>query len=158
MNLSERSHNIDAAEWAGRLLVVLQFGLLALLGWRAWVSPADIAVQVVSLLAASGLLAHWALAANRPGNFNIRPTPRRGGALITSGPYRWIRHPMYTSVLLAAAAAAWKSFETADALLWLALLGVLLAKVAIEERALMRRFPSYQDYRLRTTRFLPWLA
>ena len=158
MNLSDRTPGTDAAEWAGRLLVVLQFGLLALLGWRAMAAPSAISVQVVSLLAASGLLALWALAANRPGNFNIRPTPRQGGTLITSGPYRWIRHPMYTSVLLAAAAAAWNSFETADTLLWLALLGVLLAKATIEERALVRRFPDYQDYRVRTTRFVPWLV
>lgn len=158
MNLSDRTPGTDAAEWAGRLLVVLQFGLLALLGWRAMAAPWAISVQVVSLLAASGLLALWALAANRPGNFNIRPTPRHGGTLITSGPYRWIRHPMYTSVLLAAAAAAWKSFEAADALFWVALLGVLLAKAAIEERALVRRFPDYQDYRVRTTRFVPWLV
>lgn len=158
MKLSDRTPGADAAEWAGRLLVVLQFGLLALLGWRAVAAPSAISVQVVSLLTASGLLALWALAANRPGNFNIRPTPRHGGTLITSGPYRWIRHPMYTSVLLAAAAATWKSFETADALLWVALLGVLLAKAAIEERALVRRFPDYQDYRVRTTRFVPWLV
>ena len=158
MNLPDRTPGADAAEWAGRLLVLLQFGLLALLGWRALAAPSAISVQVVSLLAASGLLALWALAANRPGNFNIRPTPRHGGTLITSGPYRWIRHPMYTSVLLAAAAAAWKSFETADTVLWLALLGVLLAKATIEERALMRRFPDYQDYRMRTTRFVPWLV
>jgi protein-S-isoprenylcysteine O-methyltransferase Ste14 len=112
----------------------------------------------VSLLAASGLLAFWALAANRPGNFNIRPAPRHAGMLITSGPYQRIRHPMYTSVLLSAAAAAWKSSETVDMLLWLALLGVLLTKASIEERALMRRLPDHQDYRMRTTRFIPWLA
>lgn len=110
------------------------------------------------LLASSGLLALWALVANRPGNFNIRPTPRHGGTLVTGGPYRWIRHPMYTSVLLAAAGAALKSFKPADALLWLALLGVLLQKAAIEERALVRKFPDYQDYRVRTTRFVPWLV
>lgn len=158
MNLPDRPPGADATEWVGRLLVVLQFGGLALLGWRAMAAPSAISVQVVSLLTASGLLALWALAANRPGNFNIRPTPRHGGSLVTSGPYRWIRHPMYTSVLLAAAAAAWKSFETADALLWLALLGVLLAKATIEERALVRRFPDYQGYRARTTRFVPWLV
>lgn len=159
MSLSDRTSSADVAEWAGRLLVVLQFGLLALLGWRAWAAPtASSPVQVVSLLAGSGLLALWALAANRPGNFNIRPTPRHGGTLITSGPYRWIRHPMYTSVLLAAAAAAWQSSETADALFWLALLGVLLAKATIEERALVLRFPDYQDYRARTKRFIPWLV
>lgn len=158
MSLSDRTSGADVAEWAGRLLVVLQFGLLALLCWRAMEAPSARSVQVVSLLAASALLALWALAANRPGNFNIRPTPRHGGTLITSGPYRWIRHPMYTSVLLAAAAAAWQSFETADAMVWLALLGVLMAKATIEERALVRRFPDYQDYRVRTTRFVPWLV
>lgn len=158
MKLPDRASGADTVEWFGRLLVVLQFGLLALLGWRAMAAPSALSAQVISLLAGSGLLALWALAANRPGNFNIRPTPRHGGTLITSGPYRWIRHPMYTSVLLAAAAAARQSFEPADALLWLALLGVLLAKAAIEERALVRRFSDYQDYRVRTTRFVPWLV
>lgn len=158
MKLPDRASGADTVEWFGRLLVVLQFGLLALLGWRAMAAPSALSAQVISLLAGSGLLALWALAANRPGNFNIRPTPRLGGTLITSGPYRWIRHPMYTSVLLAAAAAARQSFEPADALLWLALLGVLLAKAAIEERALVRRFSDYQDYRVRTTRFVPWLV
>lgn len=113
------------------MLVVLQFSLLALVGWRAWVAPSGLSAPVASRLVVSAMLALWALAANRPGNFNIRPTPRHGGVLITSGPYRWIRHPVYTSVLLAAAAAAWKPVETPGLLLWLALLGVLLAKATI---------------------------
>jgi protein-S-isoprenylcysteine O-methyltransferase Ste14 len=158
VSLAGRSAGADATEWTGRLLVLLQFGLLAVMGWRAAVAASAAASPAALLLACSGLLALWALAANRPGNFNIRPTPRHGGTLITSGPYRWVRHPMYSAVLLAAAAAALKSFEPADALLWLALLGVLLAKATIEERALMRRFPDYQDYRVQTTRFVPWLV
>jgi protein-S-isoprenylcysteine O-methyltransferase Ste14 len=158
MSLSDRTPGADAAEWTGRLLVILQFGLLAVLGGRAVLASPAISFEVVAMLAGSAVLALWALDANRPGNFNIRPTPRHGGTLITSGPYRWIRHPMYTSVLLAAAAAAVTSFEPVDALLWLALLGVLLAKSSLEERALARRFPGYQDYRVRTTRFIPWLV
>lgn len=158
MNLSGRRLGADAAEWAGRLLVTAQFGLLAVLGWRAWVSLSSRELAVAPLLAASAWVALWALTANRPGNFNIRPTPRSGGTLVTTGPYRWVRHPMYTSVLLAAAAAATQSHQSIDGLLWLALLAVLLAKAAIEERALMRRFPDYQAYKARTTRFLPWLV
>jgi protein-S-isoprenylcysteine O-methyltransferase Ste14 len=161
MRLSGRSLNADTsanAEWAGLLLVFLQFGLLAIMGWRAWVSPPSSDVLAFSLLTGSGVLALWALAANRPGNFNIRPTPRPGGTLVTNGPYRWIRHPMYSSVLMAAAAAAVKSQEIVDAGLWVGLLAVLLVKAGIEERALMIRFPHYQDYKSRTTRFLPWLS
>jgi protein-S-isoprenylcysteine O-methyltransferase Ste14 len=158
MSLSGRSPGgeaVERAEWAGRLLVMLQFGLLALMGWRAWVSPSSSDILAVSLLSGSALLAVWALAANRPGNFNIRPTPRPGGMLVTSGPYRWVRHPMYTSVLTAAAAAAVKSHQVVDAALWLALLAVLLFKADIEERALMTRFPDYQDYKARTKKLLP---
>lgn len=159
MSLSGRSLNVDTAakaEWAGRLLVMLQFGLLALIGWRAWVSLFSLEIFAVSLLSGSALLALWALSANQPGNFNIRPTPRPGGTLVTSGPYRWVRHPMYTSVLMAAAAAAAKSHQIVDAGLWLALLALLLVKAGIEERALMIRFPDYQAYKARTKKFLPW--
>jgi protein-S-isoprenylcysteine O-methyltransferase Ste14 len=158
MSLSGRSPSGEAvarAEWAGRLLVMLQFGLLALMGWGAWVSPSSSDILAVSLLSGSALLALWALAANRPGNFNIRPTPRHGGTLVTSGPYRWVRHPMYTSVLMAAAAAALKSHQRVDAGLWVALLAVLLVKASIEERALMIRFPDYRAYKARTKKFLP---
>jgi protein-S-isoprenylcysteine O-methyltransferase Ste14 len=160
MSLWDRSRNVDEAaktEWAGRLLVALQFGLLALMGWRAWVSPFPFSLFAAALFGGSAVLALWALAANRPGNFNIRPTPRSGGTLVTSGPYRWIRHPMYTSVLLAAAAAAMKSHEILDAGLWLALLAVLWVKADFEERALMTRFADYQAYKARTRKFLPGL-
>jgi protein-S-isoprenylcysteine O-methyltransferase Ste14 len=147
-----------AVEWAGRTLVVLQFGLLAILGWRAWLHLLAPGLAAASCLAGSAALAVWALVANRPGNFNIRPTPRSGGSLVTHGPYRWIRHPMYTAVLLAAAAAGMASGQVLDALLWTALLAVLWAKAVIEERALLVRYPAYQDYRQRTRRFLPWIV
>jgi protein-S-isoprenylcysteine O-methyltransferase Ste14 len=158
MSLSDRAVSVDTAakaEWAGRLLVTAQFSLLAIMGWRAWVSPPSSGVLAGSLISGSALLALWALSANRPGNFNIRPTPRPCGTLVTSGPYRWVRHPMYTSVLMAAAAAAVKSHQSVDAGLWLALLAVLLVKSGIEERALMIRFPDYRAYKARTKKFLP---
>jgi protein-S-isoprenylcysteine O-methyltransferase Ste14 len=145
------------AEWTGRLLVGLQFGLLALMAWRAWGSPAGLGMTALALLAAASAVALWALWANRPGNFNIRPTPRSGAVLVTHGPYRWVRHPMYTAVLLAAAAAAVQAQQLTDAVLWAALLAVLLAKAGLEEAALAQRFADYAAYRLRTGKLLPWL-
>ncbi|MDQ3261228.1 MAG: hypothetical protein M3Q00_10690, partial [Pseudomonadota bacterium] len=53
---------------------------------------------------ASIALGIYTLLYNRLGNFNIRPEPKASGRLITSGPYRLIRHPMYSALTLAMAA------------------------------------------------------
>lgn len=147
-------------DWLGRLLVVLQFVLMAAMAWRAlrhgWPEP-GIAVACGALLAGSAALAAWTLQVNRPGNFNIRPTPKAGGSLVTHGPYRWIRHPMYGSVLTAALAAALASGGPLDTVLWVALLVVLMAKAFLEEEALLARFEQYRGYRQTTKRLIPWL-
>lgn len=82
----------------GTLLVTLQFGLLAGLAALASAKALRGAFPLASLIlaGASIALAIWTLVHNQPGNFNIRPTPKTWGTLVTTGPYRWIRHPMYT--------------------------------------------------------------
>ena len=108
----------------GTLLVGLQFGLLLLLAWLASARMAQGSVDApaMALAIASLALAGWTFLHTRPGNFNIRPTPKVGGSLVTTGPYRHIRHPMYSAVLLAAAALALTSPPIAGALAWVALL------------------------------------
>lgn len=141
----------------GKLLVTLQFGLLAALSALCLpLATAQPPRQVsVALWLASVLLGLWTLTANRPGNFNIRPEPRPEGHLVMNGPYRWIRHPMYTSVLLlAAGASAWLA-DLTGLILWLALLAVLIAKAHLEERWLVVRYPGYPAYRKGTWRLVP---
>jgi protein-S-isoprenylcysteine O-methyltransferase Ste14 len=137
-----------------RLLVALQFGLIALIASR--VEPARIGPAFVVLLVAGLAVGAWALAANRPGNFNIRPEPREGGSLVTHGPYRWVRHPMYLAVTVTMAAFC----AAGDALqwgMWAALLGVLVAKARREERGLIVAHPGYAGYRARTRAILPFI-
>lgn len=143
----------------GATLVVAQFALMALLAalaqpaLRHGTAPAAAWV----LWALAGLVGAWALWANRPGNFNIRPLPRAGGQLVQHGPYRWIRHPMYTSVGCYAAGCA-AAAATAPA--WgaaLALAVVLAGKAALEERWMAEAHPGYAEYRRRSWRFVPWV-
>jgi protein-S-isoprenylcysteine O-methyltransferase Ste14 len=142
----------------GALLVTAQLALLALLATQAvlswpeqpWPAPAWL------LIAAGVALGAWALSANRPGNFNVQPTPRAGGRLVREGPYRWIRHPMYSALLLAGlgvalGAGGWSWVVLA------ALAVVLWAKARMEERGMRAAHPDYADYERRTRRFVPFV-
>lgn len=144
----------------GTVLVLLQFLLLGALALgAALVAGPSGAPAIAWLLGIAGLaLGAWAVTCNRPGNFNIRPEPRAGGHLVVAGPYRWIRHPMYTAVLAVAAACA-----LAIGSVWgwagvLALAGVLVAKANVEARAMLAAHAGYGAYRARTKRFVPWLV
>lgn len=141
----------------GRVLVALQ--LLLIGGLALWAAPAFLGGRAGPvawvLAAASAALGLWALGSNRPGNFNIHPAPKVGGRLVQQGPYRWLRHPMYSAVLLggAAAVAAAGGWVAWGGLGALAL--VLGAKARLEERWLLAHHAGYAAYRARTARFVP---
>lgn len=141
----------------GTVLVALQFVLIASLA--AMALPEFLKGHAPAgawLAAAAGaLLGLWALSCNRPGNFNIRPTPREGGQLVQLGPYHWIRHPMYTAVMACGLACAWaaSSFWGWPGLA--ALVAVLAVKARFEERWMLAGHTEYAAYRSRTWRFLP---
>jgi len=79
--------------------------------------------------------------------------------LVTVGAYRWIRHPLYAS-LLALAWCAWLKNPAglASIVLTLGASGFLLATAIAEERENLKRFgASYADYTKRTRRFIPFV-
>ncbi len=115
--------------------------------WARWVG-------VVALFAGSALLV-WTF---RTLGKNLTDTvvTREKHTLVLHGPYRWIRHPLYTSAgLLVAAmsliAANWFFLATG-----VGLLCILIARTRTEEANLVARFgESYQKYMRRTGRFIP---
>ena len=143
----------------GSLLVALQFGLLLLLAVLAAprVAQGNLPLVSLALAALALLLGVWTLAYNRLGNFNIHPAPKAASHLITGGPYRLIRHPMYSAVLLGAGALAWLAAPLAGALAWSGLLLVLFTKARLEERWLREQHAGYAAYCQQCKRFVPWL-
>lgn len=137
------------------VLVALQLSLMAAIALPIGVAGWTVAASV--LVAAGVAVGGWALTANRPGNFNIRPEPKAGGQLVTGGPYRYVRHPMYLAVLL-----AMLGFCIGYATPWrwgaLAALAVVLAiKAGTEERALAARHPGYSEYARTRKRLIPFV-
>jgi protein-S-isoprenylcysteine O-methyltransferase Ste14 len=149
-----------ARDRLGTVLVAAQLALMGALalGAAAPFLQGRAPLPAWALAAAGALLGGWTLTHNRPGNFNIRPTPREGGQLVRTGPYRWIRHPMYTAVIACAAACAW---AVGSAWAWLAaaaLVVVLAVKAHFEERWMLQWHPGYDAYSRRTRRFLPFIV
>ncbi len=156
--------NLDTAPDAGRArlghtLVALQFSLIAIVG--ALAAPAFFSGQAPTgawVLSVAGLLLMgWAVCCNRPGNFNIHPAPRAGGHLVQQGPYRWVRHPMYSAVFACALGCVWARPSVAVCSSAAALVVVLAVKASLEERWMLSVHPGYAAYRTGTWRFVPGL-
>lgn len=79
--------------------------------------------------------------------------------LVTSGPYRWIRHPMYTGFFIIGIGFLLLSANWLVGLLYLgSLLVMYLARVRAEEEMMIGRFgDEYRRYMQRTGRLLPRL-
>ena len=126
-------------------------GLLGLLAMRAVlsVSPFVISVQVAALL-----LAVWARVTFRRRSYHVAADPTEGG-LVTSGPYHFIRHPIYTAICLttgAGVASHWSWGAGACAGL---VIGSLVMRMFCEETLVAKRYPEYQQYAASTWRMIP---
>lgn len=98
----------------------------------------------------------WALLHNRVGNFRVYPEPRAGAELITTGPYRLVRHPMYTALVVMMIGVAGYNGHALNAI-GVALVIIAVATKAVrEERFLAVSFPEYRGYAAATPRFVPY--
>jgi protein-S-isoprenylcysteine O-methyltransferase Ste14 len=141
-------------DWRGAILVVVQLLCIAyILLSGCWLAgPNWIWLEILG-----GALGAWAVVTMKPHRINPLPQPLRKARLVTRGPYRWIRHPMYASVLCMTLALVVDTPKPSRLIIWLALLAILLVKIQYEEALLARRFPEYAAYRERTKRLIPFV-
>jgi protein-S-isoprenylcysteine O-methyltransferase Ste14 len=125
----------------------MRWSQVALPSWVRWLG--------VGLGTCAGALLVWVF---RSLGDNITDTvvTRRRHTLVTHGPYRWVRHPLYTATAMAVTANALVTANWALALGGASTFGLLVLRTGIEERKLLERFGSdYAEYMGRTGRFLP---
>ena len=114
--------------------------------------PAVIVIQVVAALL---MLAARVTFGRR--SFHAAANPTEGG-LVTTGPYAYIRHPIYASILYFIWAGALDNFSL-PACAWAALISAgAIARMLMEERMLVDRYPAYADYQRRVRRVVPFVV
>lgn len=147
----------------GWLFVAAQAGLLIALlllpGGDDWATPS--LLQAVGYAAVLGGLTIVVLAALRLGPaLTPTPIPTKSGQLTTSGFYRYVRHPIYTGVLVIVAGLTIRSGSLIS--LAVAALTILffISKAKWEEARLTERYDDYPAYAAVTPRFVPrpWRA
>ena len=147
-----RASDGRVAARAAALLGTTMLLFVGILGGPALFAPPPALQVVASLLSvvAFSVAVYGLLSLRR--NLSLMPEARR---LVTSGPYRYIRHPLYAAEILAATAmvlahpALWAVVSLAP------FIGVQLTRARFEERLLSDTFNDYAAYAQRTRRLIP---
>ena len=104
------------------------------------------------------LLSLWAVIVMKFGNFNIQPEVKLNASFISKGPYRVIRNPMYSGLILFFAPGILNSFQLVNFSVFLLLIIILLLKIRLEERFLEIYFgETYVAYKTKTYRLVPYI-
>ena len=138
-----------------KALVFLQFtimGAMIFFSRNFFSSMLSISIFTIGLL-----FGFWAINHNKLGNFNIQPKLKEGSILITSGIYAYIRHPMYSSVIIMMLAFLISTPNLQEGLLFLTLIIVLILKAKREESLWIEHDEEYACYKERTKLFIPFV-
>ncbi len=156
--------NVRTPRWSITVRLLFVIVLLVLFRWvpgfrhLAMLRPRALAFSIAGLVvcALGFALAVWARV-HLGRNWGTPMSIKAGPELVVTGPYRFVRHPIYSGVLLATLGTA-----LIGGLLWLIIFvfvaTYLVLAARAEERVMMREFPGqYPEYRRHTKALVPFL-
>ncbi len=137
------------------ILIIIQFGCFAfflfsksLIAYDAW-----IVFQIIGFI-----LSSWGVLAMKIGNFNVQPEVKLNALFRNNGPYRIIRNPMYTGLILFFSASIISNYSNLRLAILTVLIIVFLEKIKLEEQFLSERFGEvYLAYKKKTYRLIPFV-
>lgn len=114
-------------------------------------NPVTIAIQLCAL----GLMI-WARLTFGIRSFHATANTTKGG-LVTNGPYRWLRHPIYASLIyfFSACLISYPFIQTFGAVILI--IGGLFIRILLEEKFLLVEYKEYETYCQTTKRIIPFL-
>jgi len=152
--VNERGKLENIKSWDKTLMIiytVMLFVLFAVAGLDAgrfgWsVMPIALQVAGFAALALAMAVTYWAMATNPFLSTVVRIQDDRGHYVVTSGPYRYVRHPMYAMMFLmwpgiALELGSWWALIPAAVIVI-----VIVIRTALEDRTLQAGLPGYTAY------------
>ncbi len=136
-------------------LVIIQFAGILYFALTGNVFPENSLVFLFEL--SSVVIGLWAIVSMKLHTLTILPSVKQGGRLCVSGPYRVIRHPMYTAVLLLLLGLLINNYSYIGLIVFLVVFVDLIVKMNVEEKILLAHYDEYKAYMLRTKRIVPFL-
>jgi protein-S-isoprenylcysteine O-methyltransferase Ste14 len=136
--------------YAGPFMVVL-LAVLGLTGNLFSDNPLVIAGQVLGL----GLIIYARIAFGRQ-KFNISARPAEG-PLLRKGPYRFVRHPMYSGASFLLLVTIVSHLSVLTAIIGALVVIIIPWRIHLEENLLTSTYPDYAEYASKTNRLIPFV-
>jgi len=143
--------NARTASIVAVIILAVTVVLLLRRGELLGAGPVSIAFQVIAVL-----LMLWARLTFGRRSFHAAANPTKGG-LVTNGPYRWLRHPIYASVLYFTWSTAVDHRTVQSVVAALLVTAGAFVRMYAEESLLTTTYPEYAPYRARTARVIPFV-
>lgn len=117
-------------------------------------TPSILALLTFLIGSAFGI---YALKHNTLNNFNISPEIKENASLITTGAYRYIRHPMYFSLFVMMLGVVVSKPTLFSLFIYVLLVVTLFLKAHKEETLWVEQSSEYRDYKQKTKRIIPFV-
>jgi protein-S-isoprenylcysteine O-methyltransferase Ste14 len=133
--------------------IIILISILVLCSIRSIFATAPILITIQVL---TFMLMIWARITFGRRSFHLAANPTDGG-LVTTGPYKWIRHPIYAAIFYFILAAACSHGTILTIMVACIACAGIAMRIYAEEKLIVMEYPEYAEYASRTKRILPYI-
>ena len=136
---------------SGYVMAVIGLAFLIFKNYVISENPVIIIIQLLSFC-----LMVWARITFKSRSFHLTANPTEGG-LVTNGPYKWLRHPIYAAIIYFSWACLIAFPETEALIAVIFITSGLFTRMLLEEKELKKTYPEYTEYSKRAKRLIPFI-
>jgi protein-S-isoprenylcysteine O-methyltransferase Ste14 len=143
------------AGFRSKIHVFVQFSAILFILFSGAIWPSNHFFLIPELF--GFVLGIWSVFVMRKSVLSVMPDPDPSAILIKSGPYRIIRHPMYSALFLVLIPLVINHYTITRLIVLASFTVNQVFKIRYEEKLLKNKWPEYVDYMLKTWRIIPFL-